>query len=263
VRASESLAFAYFAACAAIACITPLPASRRFQIATTGASMCAAIWWTAVHAGTLVRDWAPGVSILVGYYVSGRFFVAPSTRVEEWLADWDRRLLGDPATRFTRWPRALLASLEIVYMGCFCLVPGGFAVLVLAGRGDLADHYWTIVTAAELGAFAPLIAIQTRPPWMLERKPVLPDRAVHRAASLWAEHVTIRANTFPSGHVAGSLAVAFVVLETLPSTGVVTLVLALAISVATVVGRYHYIVDGVAGAALAAAVWTIVRLAGI
>ena len=263
MRSSESLPLVYFGACAALAWLRPLPAPRRAQITLAAAVMCAGIVAVSESGGAAIRDWAPGVSILVGYYMSGWFFVRPSTALEAWLMAWDRRLLGDPATRFARWPRALVACFEIAYMGCPLLVPAGFAILAARGRSDLADHYWTIVTAAEFGAFAPLVVIQTRPPWMLERKPVLADRAVHRAASQMVERLTIHANTFPSGHVAGSLAVALAVGDAAPWTGAVLLLLAASISVATIAGRYHYIVDGIAGAALAVAVWSIVRLAGI
>ena len=262
MRSSEALAFYYFIACGVVAWLRPLPASRRAQITIGGAVMCAAILAVSHHAPDVVRDWAPGAGILIGYYLSGRFFVGPSLRVERWLMSWDRRLLGDPATRFVRWPRALLAYLEIVYMGCFLVVPAGFAILAANGRADLADRYWTIVSAAEFGAFAPLVFIQTRPPWMVERKPVLADRTVHRAASQMIEHLTIHANTFPSGHVAGSLGVALALLDVLPWFGVVMLLLAASISVATVVGRYHYVIDGIAGAILAIIVWTAVRVAG-
>ena len=54
----------------------------------------------------------PALMILAGYYVSGRFFVRPSASFEAWLAAWDRRLLGDPTTRFARWPQVVLAYLE-------------------------------------------------------------------------------------------------------------------------------------------------------
>jgi membrane-associated phospholipid phosphatase len=69
------------------------------------------------------------------------------------------------------------------------------------------------------------------------------------------QHLTIRVNTFPSGHAAGSLAVALAVVGAMPASGVLLLVLALAICVACVVGRYHYIVDVLAGAAVAIALW--------
>jgi len=263
VRTSEALAFWYFAACVVVPWLRPLPLRRRAQAAAAGATMCAAVIGIAHHAPTVVRDWAPGASILVAYYVTGWFFVRPSQRVERWLMAWDRRLLGDPTTRFARWPRALLAYLELVYMGCFLLVPAGFAILAAIGRADLADRYWTIVSAAEFGAFAPLVLVQTRPPWILERKAVLADRTVHRAASLMVERLTIRANTFPSGHVAGSLAVALALTDVTPAFGIAVLLAAISIGIATVVGRYHYVVDAITGAALAVAVWTIVRAAGI
>lgn len=263
MRSSESLPLAYFAACAVLSWLRPLPLSRRLQVTALSVGTAASILAVAHNAASVVRDWAPGVSTLVGYYVSGRFFVAPSRRVEQWLLSWDRRLLGDPSIRFAAWPRPLLACLEIVYIGCFLVMPAGFAVLAARGRSDLADHYWTIVMAAELGAFAPLIFIQTRPPWLVERKPARPDSVVHRAAARMVEHFTIRANTFPSGHVAGSLAVALAVIDTMPAIGLLFLLLAGTISVATVVGRYHYVIDGIAGAALAVAVWTVAKIAGV
>ena len=64
-------------------------------------------------------------------------------------------------------------------------------------------------------------------------------------------------NTFPSGHAAGSFAVALAVIGVLPVTGVVFLVLALSIAVACVVGRYHYVVDVIAGIGLAVAIWAV------
>ena len=73
----------------------------------------------------LVRDWAPLGYILAGYFLSGYLFAAPSLSIEAWLMAWDRRLLGDPATRFVGWPRPLVAGLELIYMGCFLLIPAG------------------------------------------------------------------------------------------------------------------------------------------
>jgi membrane-associated phospholipid phosphatase len=206
-----------------------------------------------------LRDWvSPALAILAGYYVSGLFFVRPTPWFEAWLVEWDRRLLGDPATRFAHWPRPFLAYLDVLYIGCFLLVPAGFAVLALTGRAAEANHYWTMVIAAELGSFLPLAVLQSRPPWMIERKAVLPDRSVHHAASLMVEHLTIRANTFPSGHVAGSLAVALAVIGVMPGAGLLFLVLAASIALACVVGRYHFIIDVVAGVALTLVIWAAV-----
>ena len=225
--------------------------------------MCAATVMIARLAGSIGRDWASALYVLFGYYLSGRLFLVPSPRMERWLAAWDRRLFGDPTTRFQGWPRWLLSYLDVVYLGCFLLVPGGFAALAWTGHAAQADRFWTMVSAAEFGAFAPLALVQTRPPWAIERAHELRDRGIHRVASALVRHGTIGANTFPSGHVAGSLAVAFAVIGAVPWIGALLLVLAFSISIGCVVGRYHYSVDVAAGAALALAIWAIVAASGI
>ena len=111
---------------------------------------------------------------------------------------------------------------------------------------------------AELGAFGTLPYLQTRPPWVLERL----DDGARRASVSFMKHATTGANTLPSGHAAGSLAVALAVLETLPVAGNAAPGAAITISVAAVVTRAHFVVDVVTGAALAGAVWWLVRASG-
>jgi membrane-associated phospholipid phosphatase len=259
VRHSEWIAAAYFVYLAVAAWFRHVPMRRRVVLLAAAAAVLAAIG--AARDGLLspVRDWMPLLYILGGYYASVALFIAPSTVLEAWLIGWDRRLLGDPATRFAPWPRAFLAYLDLVYMLCFLLVPGGCVVLLAADRPDLIDRYWTIVAGAELGSFAPLAFIQTRPPWVIERKAVLADRAVHRLTSQMVRHLTICVNTFPSGHAAGSLAVALAVIGPVPIAGTTLLVLAASIAIACIVGRYHYIVDVVAGVALAVVIFFFAR----
>lgn len=203
------------------------------------------------------------VTILIGYYACGLLYVAPSAPVEAWLMSWDRKLLGDPTARFAHWPRPLLAYLEVVYMGTFVVIGAGALILMAAGHGDAIDRYWTLVVGAEFGSFGSLAFVQTRPPWAIERKPMLADPTVHEFATLMTKNLMIGANTFPSGHVAGSLAVAVAVGRVMPAAGVVLLALALSIAVATVVGRYHYAIDAVAGALLTAALWAIMVSFGL
>jgi membrane-associated phospholipid phosphatase len=278
VRYSESLAIIYFAYLGVAACVRRLPLARRVSLMVIAVACCAAIAGLAHGASRGVRDWAPAGYLLVGYFASGLLAVAPSQGFEAWLVGWDRRWLGEPPVggmpRFSGWPRWFFAYLQIVYMGCFLLIPAGLAALRWRGQGALADRYWVMVLAAEFGAFAPLAFVEARPPWALEPRAVPPagvahgsaDRTVHsavpsivqRAASHWVQYLTIGVNTFPSGHVAGSLAVAFAVIGVWPLAGMVLLALALSIAVACVAGRYHYVVDVLAGAALAAGVWAVV-----
>jgi membrane-associated phospholipid phosphatase len=252
----EYVAFVYFAAIAVAALVRPLAAGRRTAIAAVAVSMCAAtIWLSRIDAAGIGRL-APFAVILIGYYVSGLFALAPSPRFEGWLLARDRQLFGNPATRFAGWPRALLAILETVYIGCFLILPAGLGTLVVAAvPPPIVDRYWLMVVTAEFASFISLAFVYARPPWMLEQRAALPDRAIHRAATRFVQYFTIRANTFPSGHAAGSVAVALGVIGVLPAAGAALLILALAIGLAAVVGRFHYAIDVIAGILLALAIF--------
>jgi undecaprenyl-diphosphatase len=78
---------------------------------------------------------------------------------------------------------------------------------------------------------------------------------MRRLNAFMVRRTSIGWNTFPSGHVAGSLAVAVAVSEALPSLCIPLGVAASLIAVSTVVGRYHYAVDAVAGALLTFVLW--------
>jgi membrane-associated phospholipid phosphatase len=262
VRSSEWIALLYFLYLAVVCWLRPMQPSRRLLVTSVSLGLAATIHTVASAAPPLVRDWTPFLYVAVAYYLTGRLFVKPSETLEAWLLGWDRQLLGDPTTRFAHWPGWLVAYLDIVYMSCFLLLPGGFAILAATGHSTQANHYWTMVLAADLGAFAPLSVFQTRPPWMLEQPPALADTAVHRLASYMVRNATIGVNTFPSGHVAVSVAAAVAVLGSLPLIGGVLLALAASVSVACIVGRYHYVIDVLAGAVLAGGVWAAATICG-
>jgi membrane-associated phospholipid phosphatase len=260
LRASESLALGYFLYLGIVCWFRPLSAARRRQIAATSLATIAVISAVAAYAPSGLRDWAPNFYVFVGYFLPGRFFETPSLRFEAWLMKWDRRLLGDPATRFASWPRAVVAYLDVVYMGCFLLLPAGLLALVLSGHSDAADHYWTMVAGADFTAFLSLTIVQTRPPWALERTAELASAGVHRTALNFVQHGTIGANTFPSGHTAVSFAIAYALFPLLPAVGTAALLLSASIAVACIVGRYHYVIDVVTGVLLSALVWAVLRL---
>jgi membrane-associated phospholipid phosphatase len=59
------------------------------------------------------------------------------------------------------------------------------------------------------------------------------------------------------------LAAAAAVVDQLPVTGAILFALAVSVSIAAVVGRYHYVIDILTGAVLAAAVWVVIAVSGI
>ena len=236
--------------------------ARRAVITGVSLALVALIVWVPRALPASIRDWAPFLYVSVAYYLTGHLFIAPSARLEAWLLEWDHRWLGDPTTRFARWPWWLVAYLDVIYTLCFVLLPGGFAALALTGHASAANRYWTMVLAADLAAFAPLSVFQTRPPWKIETPAVLAASRLHRLASHVVKNATTGVNTFPSGHVAVTLAVAFGVMSSLPAAGAVLLVCAVSIAVGCVVGRYHYTMDVLAGAALGLGVCALVAVFG-
>jgi membrane-associated phospholipid phosphatase len=257
----EWIAIAYFVS---ITAATIVKRGRAAIVAATSLAAIAAIMLVA-RLGDPVRTWWPIVTILAAYWVGGRAFTGPMTDVEAWLARLDRRWLHDSGAlaRIGAWPRVVLEYLEGVYFGCFLVVPGGLLVLIAGGHEEYTSRYWTAVVVAELVAFSMLPWIQTRPPWALEAPGPLARRglALGRLARLLVDRATIGVNTFPSGHAAASVAAALAVSGAMPMAGGVLLLIAASITLAAVVGRYHYAADGVAGVLLGVGAWMVSRAA--
>jgi len=255
----EWIAILFFAHVAVAALVRRrIPPGRRATAGIGALVAAAGVFAIARTASLSVRDWTPIASILAGYYLCGRTFFAPNPRIESWLASVDRRMLGDPPF-FSRWPAAIVRILDAAYIGCFLLVPAGLGLLFAAGHRDQSEPYWMIVVGAELGAFAALPYLQTRPPWVLERIAEQREGKRRRASVVFMQRATTGANTLPSGHAGGSLGVALAVIGTLPVAGMVLLGLAIAISVAAIVTRAHFVVDIATGLALAGVVWWLVQ----
>jgi membrane-associated phospholipid phosphatase len=158
-----------------------------------------------------------------------------------------------------RLPRAVLEMLELAYLGVSVMVPAGFALVFFLVPDLDPDRYWTVVVSAELGCYACLPWFQTRTPAALGSGTAITRRPIRlrRANAAMLKRVSIGANTFPSGHAAGAVATALVVGEVLPAAGVGFMVWAVGIMAGSVIGRYHYLPDALAGAALAFAVWVL------
>jgi membrane-associated phospholipid phosphatase len=90
-------------------------------------------------------------------------------------------------------------------------------------------------------------------PWLVSRPPRLIDPAAtepHPISAVNAfilRRVSHQLNTFPSGHVAVSVAAALNTLAVWLPAGVVFSVVAVGIAVGAAVGRYHYVIDVLLG----------------
>jgi hypothetical protein len=262
MRVSELIIAGYLGYLLVLAWALPLPAARRKVVTLIALADLALVWWiwqAETTAGVVVRDWLPALQILIGYRLSGAFFLRPMIGVEAWLAKWDRAVYDELGARHIaeRGPRWLLEFFELTYFAVYLLVPVGFGVAYWLTPALDVDRYWTIVVAAELACYAMLPWIQTRPPRALRLHTAIEDRrlAIHRLNGLVLGLGSIQVNTFPSGHAAGAFATAFAVGLFVPGAFPAFLVLAGSITIAAVIGRYHYAADTAAGVLVAMGVW--------
>ena len=183
----------------------------------------------------------------------------PSLSLERRLTAFDSRWLAGAEVAFARRaPLAVIELLELAYLFCYPVLPLGLLLVRLAGTSGDIDRYWVAVilfSRLELRRVA-LAAdpAAARGGWSASR------RSHVRALNLFVlEHASVQLNTFPSGHVATSVATTIAVTACWPAAGLALGFMALAITVASVVRRYHYAADAMAGVVTALIAFSVSR----
>lgn len=248
----------FFVYVAIVALIVPrLPTRKRVQAvsgAVAGLALAAA---AARTANPILLGWVlPPVTLLTGYWASGRLFVRPMPAAERALAAVDRALaIQNVAARTPRW---MAEFLELAYAGVYPIIPIALAISLAFVPGADPDRFWSVILITDYICFGMLPWVQTRPPRAIEGEP--PWQARFRSVNLrLLGRASIQVNTFPSGHTAEALAAAILVLGAPPLLVLWMFFNAAAISAATVLGRYHYAADAIAGWLVAIVVTMVIR----
>ena len=262
LRAAEWIVVGYFAYLAVLALSSRVPGRQRLRVLATAALVVAAVVtlaWIAAPADVL-RDWVSLVYVLLGYWTPGLLVTATNPRLEQTLLTLDHRLFGLNASAIEqRLPRRMIHILELAYLFCYPMIPLGLASLYAAGLRGESDRFWTAVFVAVFGCYGVLPLLPTRPPRAIERVQPESSGAIRRLNLKVLGVASIQLNTFPSGHAAASVATALAVGGRLPAVGLALGLLALGITIGSVVGRYHYAADAVSGACLGLAGFLISR----
>jgi hypothetical protein len=262
IRRSEWINILFFTFLMVMGLLRPLSLRKRLEIvvigtAGIGLTLVAAYTpqWTVSSVAPVVRDFLPALLMLFVYWQSGRFFVKPNEWIQEYLLQLDEKYLGpvlrrEPGKSIPSW---LANYLELAYLFCYPLVPLGIVVLYLSGKKYLADDYWSIVLLSTYFCYVLLPFIQMLPPRMLNRKSeTTPDQDRIRLLNLnILDNLSIQVNTFPSAHVASTIAASLALIGSLPVAGIIFLLISLSIACGAVMGRYHYAADAVLGISIA------------
>ncbi len=265
VWVSEWIVIGFFAYLIFLALLFRITTSRRRRVVGVGVG-CIALAVTLSQlppspALLVTREWLPAVFLVQGYWLCGLFFQRPMVGVERWLLGIDRTLFRVLRGQdlLERGPRVVLEYFELTYLLVYAFIPGCFGLLCWLGFRGAADNYWTAILVAGFGAYGMLPWIQTRPPRSLEPESPLNIDArgllCRRLNLSVLKHASVQVNTFPSGHASTAIAAALAISSIHLPVGVVVLVLASSITVATVLGRYHYALDSVLGAVLGSIGW--------
>jgi membrane-associated phospholipid phosphatase len=209
-------------------------------------------------ASVFVRVWLPHAYLVVGYWLPALLVgTLTSPAFEAWLAQTDTRF----RQYMTPMPRWATHAVELSYLMCYPAVPAAFAVVWTGGNLVDIERFWLSVLAAGFACYGNLPWLPSRPPRLLvdpkdQRHTDIRHRSVaneggSRALGLINAAVLARVshqwNTFPSGHVAVSVAAAACALTVWWPAGLVLAVVATGIAIGAVAGRYHYVVDVLLG----------------
>ena len=267
MRTYEGILAGFPAILALVAWVCPLASRRRwivtglgiFAVASVALARCSE-YVLSPRSSSILRDWMPVALMIIPYWQTGRFFVGPDEKIQNWLLASDR-WLADRAG----WTRALFGpaarlSMEWAYALCYPLVPLGLATLCSAGLRSHARTFWFLVLVPTYICYAITPFFPALPPRSIDSGRNRPSSTKSRGFNLWVlRYGSIQAVSFPSAHVSSSLAVALVLVHYLPLTGSIFLAIALWIAIGAVVGRYHYAIDVVLGAAVTLAIFLAVH----
>jgi PAP2 superfamily len=249
-------------------------ASRRFARARIGALVGMAFSGLALVARSSSLFWlredSPAFALVVplavllgGYWLSGLFFVSPMQAIEQRLMTTDERLLHRTGVlaAYRASPQVVHEFFEMAYVLVYLIIPAGVATLAIGGHADSIPRFWAIVLLAEFLSYGVMPWLQTRPPRALESTvwSIQSRSAIRRFNAAILDRGSIQANTVPSGHAAGAVATALAVTDVMPAAGAGFLFLAACIVAATVLGRYHYLVDSLLGIVVAVAAFYLCR----
>lgn len=268
LRTAEAVSIVYFVFLALVAWVRPTGFGSRLLVSGMAVAVSLGLAGLAVssaaagEAGAVVRDWMPLGLLLLAYWTPRALVSAPHTRLERWLLRTDARVLGSgPGLAVQRVPRWVRELLELSYLMVYPLVPLSLGILRTADGTPDVDRFWTTVLLSELVCYGLLPFFPTRPPRAVEAADQDPHRSFARTLNAWVlANASNQWNTFPSGHVAGAVACGLALVPHVPLAGAVVLSLGMLIAVASVVGRYHYAADAVAGVVVALLAFVVARL---
>ncbi|MEK7751845.1 MAG: phosphatase PAP2 family protein, partial [Acidobacteriota bacterium] len=211
---------------------------------------------TGRRALAMARDWLALPFVLIAYWSVD--WVRDGVAIHSFQGSWivlDRFLFRDLGLKaaIEFFGPLLPFALEFCYALLYTLPIAALAVLYAGGKRSRVERFLFVLL---LGVFTtdtlmPLFP-STDPRLRFPGEDLPAWMTASRALNLWLlSHFDIRASVFPSGHVTTGLATALGMWLAWPErkrAGLAFFLVACAVALAAVYGRYHYLADALGGA---------------
>jgi membrane-associated phospholipid phosphatase len=265
VRRSELVIAAYFVYTSVLALIAGINGPGATVAVTLNLTVLAAyglLIYADARSGLdvvrVVRDWFPPLVVLMAYREMGWFAPLQHTYALErlWVV-WDRVVLRNWGVHgaIELLGPLVPSLLEIAYTLVYVVAPFALAMLYVYGAQKRAEKFLLLFVLGALLSYAQFPFWPSEPPRIVFAGEDAPsfDTVFRRFNWFLLGGYSIHTSVFPSAHVSSAYAAAFGMVRALPEkpwVGRFLLVLATLIATATVYGRYHYVVDAIAGFAV-------------
>lgn len=260
----ERIVLLFFIVLAGMACLRAVPvtqSSALLFVPILAGSVCVLESSRSAPWSRVTRQFASLALVLVAYRSLDLIPLPADSFGELWIG-WDRQLLHQFGLQAAIEALGPLGQwvLETVYMLLYSMPPVALLMLWITGHKRGANRLLTILFAGTCTVYLLLPVFGVASPRLAYPGTDLPHFSVlPREINVWLlDHCDSTTGVFPSGHCAVAFSVAFGLLSAAPrlrwlwGAAFVTAVL---VYLATIYGRYHYAVDGLASFFIAFAAW--------
>jgi len=260
LRRAEQLLLAYFAYTGVMGLTLGVRTVPLWQLLVLNLSIGVGLLFLLARCpiDTEWRDLFPYPFALLCYREAGWLApaVTPHNLEQRWI-EWDRLVLD-------AWHgRAALEALggtiptllEAAYLSVYVIALIAVGILYLFGRREQVDRFWFAFLLGLMLSYIQFPFWPSEPPRTVFPGQDLPNflGAIRQLNLFLVGNYGIHSSVFPSAHVSGAIAGALMLRRSLPDrrwAGNAMLAVAILIAIATFYGRYHYVVDAAAGAAI-------------
>jgi len=252
-------------------------------MAIRGSTVPGRLWLVAVHltlsasllilnrarppAGILrvIRDWHPLLLFPFLYKEVERLApVLGDWRLTAAIPAWESALFGGQPSLYLseRLPFVPLSEyLHFCYLSYVIVIPSVAAYWYVSGRRAAFGELLLLLSTALLASYLFFILLPVDSPYYLSQRlgPPLSGHFFFDLVHQVSARGGARGGAFPSAHVSGAVVVSLVAWRHQRRLAYLLVPFAVSVMIATVYGRFHYVLDTLAGAALAIAVVTAYR----